>query len=660
MTTIPPAPSVMLTVGIDTGGTFTDVFVNSDDGRVATVKVETTPHDLTVCFADSIRASAEALGLPLQDFLRRADVIRFSSTIGTNTVLTHSGPRVGLIVSTGAEDDLYGAAEGGAIHQFVPAEAVAAIEEEVTTDGELRLEPDPIAIAGAVRELLELGSRLLVVSLRNASANSSNERAVRQVIDASYPRHYLGAVPVLLSTQISAASDDARRTASAVVNAYMHQKLATSLYRAEDDLRRGGYRHPLLIVNTDGGVTRVAKTRALGTYQSGPTAGVHASAMLCRELGIENAVTADVGGTSTDVGLLAGGEPVLREAIDVGGLAVLQPSVELLSFGVGGGSIARVKDGRLEVGPDSTGAAPGPACFGLGGRLPTPTDAWLVLGYLTPDYYLGGRKRLDVELARRALAILAEPLGVSIEEAALALREVAEQTAAAGIDQLLGGSRVRELIGDLDRSQVTLIAYGGGGGLLLPGVAPRLSLAGTVISRYSPVFSAFGVSTFDIRHHYEARASLDGQGIDSVVDEMIRAARRDMRGEGFGTAQIDLELTVADGQGRRLTQSPAEELAELDLPRGVPLWFELQATCAVPKPGLPHDELGTAEPVPRGRREVWLESGRHEISIYDRESLAGAPVSGPALVEAADTTFLIPNGSICRVHQSGSAIITEA
>ena len=121
------------------------------------------------------------------------------------------------------------------------------------------------------------------------------------------------------------------------------------------------------------------------------------------------------------------------------------------------------------------------------------------------------------------------------------------------------------------------------------------------------MFSAFGVSTFDIRHHYEARATLNGQGIDSVVDEMIRAARRDMRGEGFGTAQIDLELTVADSQGRRLTQSPAEELAELDLPRGVPLWFELQATCAVPKPGLPHDELGTTEPAPRERREVWLE-----------------------------------------------------
>jgi N-methylhydantoinase A len=650
----------MLTVGIDTGGTFTDVFVNSDDGRVATVKVETTPHDLTVCFADSIRASAEELGLPLQDFLRRADVIRFSSTIGTNTVLTHSGPRVGLIVSSGGQADLYGAAEGGAIHQFLPVEAVAAIDEEMTPAGELIREPDPDAVARAVRGLLELGARLLVVSLRNASANPSNERTVRKVIDASYPRHYLGAVPVLLSTQISGATDDARRTASAVVNAYMHQKLATSLYRAEDDLRRSGFRHPLLIVNTDGGVTRVAKTRALGTYQSGPTAGVHAAALLCRELGVDNAVTADVGGTSTDVGLLAGGEPVLREAIDVGGLTVLQPSVELLSFGIGGGSIARVNNGRLEVGPDSAGAAPGPACFGLGGALPTPTDAWLVLGYLTPDYYLGGRKRLDVELARRALATVAEPLGITIEQAALALKEVAEQHAGAGIDELLARAHARGLLDGVSRSQLMLIAYGGGGGLLLPGVAQRLGLAGAAISRYSPVFSAFGVSTFDIRHRYEARATVDGHGAEPVVGELIGAARRDMRGEGFAADEIDLELTVSDGQGESLAHTGGDRLTELVLPHGVPLSFELRATCAVAKPGLPREELDSTEAKPRGQREVWLEAGRHEIPIYDRDGLTSAPVRGPALVEAADTTFLIPDGCVCRVHRSGSAIITEA
>ena len=447
----------MLTVGIDTGGTFTDVFINSDDSRGARSACRPRTRS-TVCFADAIRASAEALELPLEQFLRQAEVIRFSSTIGTNTVLTHTGPRLGLIVTAGAQENLYGAADGDAIHEFIPVDGVAEIDEETRPNGEVGQEPDPEQLATVVRDLLERGARLLVVSLRNASANPANERAVQRIIDDSYPRHYLGALPVLLSTQVGATFDDARRTASAVVNGYMHQKLATSLYRAEDDLRRGGFRHPLLIVNTDGGATRVAKTRALSTYQSGPTGGVYASALLCRELGIENAITADVGGTSTDVGLIAGGEPVLRESVEVGGVSVLQASVELLSFAIGGGSIARAREGRLELGPESAGATPGPACFGLGGREPTPTDAWLVLGYLDPDYYLGGQKRLDVDLARRALATLAEPLGLSVEQAALAVCDEAEKIAAAGIVALLGRERVQRA----DRRGFPLAADPGG------------------------------------------------------------------------------------------------------------------------------------------------------------------------------------------------------
>lgn len=651
----------MLTVGIDTGGTFTDVFLSAGEGRVATAKVPTTPHDLTVCFADAIRAGAEALELPLETFLREAAVIRFSSTIGTNTVLTRSGPRLGLLVTAGAQDDLYGAAAGGAIHQFVAPGATAGIEEEVGPGGEVQLEPDPEQVAHAVRGLLELGARLLVVSLRGASANPANERAVKRIIDKSYPRHYLGALPVLLSTQIASTLDDARRTASAVVNAYMHQKLATSLYRAEDDLRRCGFRHPLLIVNTDGGVTRVAKTRALATYQSGPTAGIYASALLSRELGLADAITADVGGTSTDIGVLVDGGPVSRDSVDAGGLPVLQPSIELLSFGIGGGSIAHVQDGRLQVGPESAGAAPGPACFGLGGNRPTPTDAWLVLGYLTPEYYLGGRKHLDSELARRALATVAEPLGVSVEEAALAICDAAQQSAAAGIEELLARPGVSELVAERDRSDLALIAYGGGGGLLLPGAARRLGLRATVISRYSPVFSAFGVSTFDVRHRYEACVAVDGQGHGPVVNELADAARRDMRGEGFAASQVDLHLTVSDLHGSRLADAPADAAAELDLPRGNPLMFELRATCTVAKPTLPHDQAISSEPAPRTRREVWLATGRREIAVYDRDALtAGAELSGPALIEASDTTYLVPEGSRCHVHASGSAIIEGA
>jgi N-methylhydantoinase A/oxoprolinase/acetone carboxylase beta subunit len=608
------------TVGIDTGGTFTDSFVSAGEEQVATVKVETTPHDLTVCFADAIDASARSLGLSRAEFLRGADIIRFSSTIATNTVVTRSGPKLGLIVSAGVAEELYGAARGGRIFDFVAPAMVAAIAEP----------PDPEEVNRVVRSLLEQGARILVVSLSNAAADAAGERRVKELIDRSYPRHYLGAVPVLLSTEISGVASDAERTAAAVVNAYVHKQLASSLYRAEDDLRRDGYRHPLLVVTTDGGVTRVAKTRALSTYQSGPTSGIHAAALLCGALGIDAALTADVGGTSTDVGVVLGGRPVRRELIDVGGLPLAQPSVELVSFGIGGGSIARVEDGRVAVGPESAGAAPGPACFGLGGREATPTDAWLVLGYLDPGYYLGGRKRLDLDLARRALEErIAGPLDVSAEEAALAVKHAAEEAVVEG----LRSARGLEQAGPL--GELALVAYGGGGGILMPAVARRLGIRDTILSRFSPVFSAFGVSTLDVRHTYETR--VDGDAEREAIERLTGDARRDMRGEGFDPDAIRIEVERDDGLVR------------------------VSATCEVPKPPLPrqHDE-GDSEQARKGERTIRLEGGAVEAPVYARDRLrAGAALAGPALIEASDTTYLVPPGITCRIDHFGNAVLSE-
>ncbi|HEV3404679.1 MAG TPA: hydantoinase/oxoprolinase family protein [Gaiellaceae bacterium] len=597
-------------VGIDTGGTFTDAFVSAGDEGVSTVKVETTPHDLTVCFAEAIDASARSVGLDRREFLRQAEIVRFSSTIATNTVVTRSGPKLGLVVRRGAEEGLYGAAAGETIFDFVPREMITGIGWP----------PDEEEVGAAVRRLLEQGARLLVVSLPNAEG----EREVKQIVDRSYPRHYLGAVPILLSGEISATANDAERTAAAVVNAYLHKRLATSLYKAEDDLRRDGFRHPLLVVTTDGAVTRVAKTRALSTYQSGPTSGIHGSALLCAALGLDAAITADVGGTSTDVGVIAGGRPVHRETIDVGGLPLAQPSVELVSFGIGGGSLARVEHGRVRVGPESAGAAPGPAAFGLGGREPTPTDAWLLLGYLDPTFYLGGRKRLNTDLARRALEErIAGPLGVSVEAAALLVKEAAEEAVVDGVRGLPGAAGAS-----------ALVAYGGGGGILMPAVAARLGVATTILSRFSPVFSAFGVSTFDVRHTYEAR------GGDEAVARLREAAVRDMRGEGFDPDAIHFEIEREDGIVR------------------------LSATCSVPKPPLPEEPEGAGEDpaqASKGEREIVLPAGRTSVLVYERLRLrAGHAFAGPALVEASDTTYLVPPGARCRIDRFGNAVLTEA
>ncbi|MGH3205612.1 MAG: hydantoinase/oxoprolinase N-terminal domain-containing protein, partial [Streptosporangiaceae bacterium] len=297
------ATQATFNIGVDTGGTFTDAFIADDAGGSWTAKVPTTPHDLTVCFSDAIEASAQAVGLTRHDLLRRTAVIRFSSTIATNTALTRSGPKLGLLVTAGT------AAEAR-LTQFIEPDMITGIAEELTPDGEVVLSPSPQEVITAVRDLLERGARLLVVCLRHSAVNPVHEAAVGRIISASYPRHYLGAVPALLSTDVSVIADDADRMAAAVVNGYLHRRLATSLYKAEDDLRAGGLTRPLLIVTADGSVARVAKTRALATYQSGPAAGVHGAALLARTYGLGSALTADVGGTSTDFGLVVAGRPV--------------------------------------------------------------------------------------------------------------------------------------------------------------------------------------------------------------------------------------------------------------------------------------------------------------------------------------------------------------
>lgn len=658
------------TIGIDTGSTFTDSFVGDSEGRHWTTKVPTTPHDLTVCFAEAIAQSASTVGLELGEFLRRSSVIRFSSTIGTNTVLTRSGPKLGLLVTAGEEGSLYGAVDGGLVFQFLADGMVAGVDESVSADGRVGRIPDREEVAKAVRRLLERGARILVVSLRNSVLNPANERAVLEAIDGSYPRHYLGAVPTLLSTQVSAVADDAARTSAAVVNAYMHKKLAFSLYKAEDDLRRASFRRPLLVVTADGTVTRVAKTRALSTFQSGPTSGVYASALLCEAHRIEAALTADVGGTSTDLGLVVGSRPVRRRRIDVGGLDVAQSSVELFSVAVGGGSICRVENGQVVVGPESAAALPGPACYGLGGRDATPTDAWLVLGYLDPDFYLGGRRRLKVEAAQRALQEqIATPLGVTVEEAALTVKTAAELAAADGVSQMMDRPSVREALGERSLRDLAMVAYGGGGGILLPSAARHLGIGKVFLSSLSSVFSAFGVSTFDVRHRYEARVAITGGNeVVQVLDDLVDSARRDIRGEGFDQDAAALDVSAVAEDGRVLFEDVpvsgvAAAIQETDLAQGAWITIALSATCEVTKPGLPLLEdvsAGVVSDVAAGERSVLMEEGRRTIAVHLWDRLrAGQQLAGPALIESSGSTYLVPESTTCEIDRFGTAVLSQ-
>ena len=660
-------------IGVDTGGTFTDAFIADDIGGSWTAKVPTTPHDLTVCFSDAIEASAQAVGLARYDLLRRTAVIRFSSTIATNTALTRSGPKLGLLITADARDTLYGLTgtpAGATLAEFIDPDMITGLAEELSSDGEVLLAPAADEVIAAVRDLLERGARLLLVCLRHSAVNPANETAVGRIINASYPRHYLGAVPTLLSTDVSVIADDADRMAAAVVNGYLHRRLATSLYKAEDDLRAAGLARPLLIVTADGSVARVAKTRALATYQSGPAAGVHGAALLARTYQLGSALTADVGGTSTDFGLVVGGQPVRRPRVDVGGLEIAQPSVELHSIALGGGSVVAVRDGVITVGPDSAGAAPGPACFGLGGSDPTPTDAWLVLGYLDPANYLGGRRRLFPDLAADALMrAVGAPLGLSAEEAALAVAEAAVRAAADGLGQMLARPAVQTRLGRGPAADLALISYGGGGGCLLPSAAVRAGLGSVYLPALSPVFSAFGVSTFDVEHVYEARIpaghlSDSGPGDVGPVSALVAAARRDARGEGFDPDQAQLAVSVLDVDGMVLADGldlgqVAAAVQRIGLAPDQPVLARLRAICAVHQPGLPRQAEAIRQAEPDSQRSVLLPGGRRDVSVFARDRLqAGHAISGPGLIESSGSTYLIPAGMDGQIDHFGTAVLT--
>lgn len=607
------------TINIDTGGTFTDAFVVRDGMRFS-VKTLTTPHDLAVCFRDVIARAAEEIGLTVPELLRETATVRYATTVGTNAIITRSGPRLGLITADGGER-LY--AENGeserAFDLFLDPAMVAAVPK-----GAERSETS----VEAAKALLAQSARGLVCALPEADRHPAREDAVREQFERHYPKHCLDAVPLLLSHEIATDSNDFRRTVTAVFNAYVHPAVADFLYRAEDHLRDNGYRRPLLVVHNDGGASRVAKTIAGRTYNSGPLAGLMGAKVIADLYGIDRLVTMDMGGTSLDVAFVVGGEVPVREHGIVEGVEISFPLPDLLALGAGGGSIAHTSHGGLEVGPQSAGAKPGPACFGFGGTEPTVTDADVVLGILHPERFLGGTMPLDRELAERAIAKLDQ--GRDVVEVAAEIRgRVHEEM----------GRQVRDELRDrgLEPAETVMLAFGGNGPVHACGIAEVAGIRDILTVPFASVFSAFGASSADVRHTYVEPA---GDGVEEVLR---RRALRDMRGEGFAPDSVEIDVEDVSREGDALTQLSA--LATLD-------------HYGFAKVG----SNGGAAAAQRETRQVyWPDGGFADTAIFDATSAAlppGTLVAGPAVIEASDTTHVIPGGWTFRVDEYGNGRLT--
>ncbi|WP_084285983.1 hydantoinase/oxoprolinase family protein [Solirubrobacter soli] len=575
------------TVDIDIGGTLTDGLF-SDGTTVSPVKVDTTPHDFTVCFFECLKEGARQLGYAdLKELLAHVAVIRWSATIATNIIAERKGPRIGLLVSEGTGTALYGEGTSPAVDRLIASQNIVELADGAS-DAEL---------LAAIRALLEDGVRRIAVSMGGSFADDSAEQAVRRLVDDNFPDHYLGAVPMVLGSEIIRHPDDQTRTHMALVNAYVHTPLAVALFKAEDELlERHNYRRPLYIAHVNGGVARVSKTKAVDTAESSPYFGLNACAWWARLYGHDKVLALDVGGTTAKLGVIVGGRPLTIAEGDLFGVPLKTPWTLLHSEAVGGGSVARLVDGEVTLGPDSQGAYPGPACYDLGGKFPTLTDAFLAAGMLDPDRFLGGRRALRVDLAREALGEI-EPQRV-IDTAADMVADVARRTLALAPE------------GDFE-----LYCFGGNGANFAAPLAERLGLDQAYVFKLGPVLSAFGSSVAEICHVYEEW----GDDTDAIAARGEQRVRRDLEGEGLSDIRIEVEVT---GHVTVRGFSP------------VPVY--------------------TPQPNEERRHEV-----TGDVLVWD-DLKAGAAARGPVRLESDTNTCTVPAGWNVRIDGHDNAILERS
>jgi N-methylhydantoinase A/oxoprolinase/acetone carboxylase beta subunit len=707
-------------IDIDVGGTFTDCYLSSDS-RVAWGKAPTTPDDLSRGFFNALGDASAQLGLDVDAVLGDADILRYSTTIALNALIQRVGPRLGLITTSGFEDILSignGHAWGDGLpvseqrraatarmpESPIPRELVVGVNERIDAFGEVIRPLREDDVLAAVQRLVDQGVRGIVVVLMWSPANPVHEQRIREIVDEEYPETYLGNMPVILSSEVVPKWKEYTRATTTMLTAFMHGEMTRQLMQLGDRLRDTGYGKPLQIVHNAGGVAKLSRTRAIDSYQSGPVAGLMGSASRGRELGFENVICTDMGGTSFDLGVVVGGRPrfyTIRPVVDR--WAVDVPLLEVQSIGAGGGSIAwlnRDFGDRLEVGPQSAGSLPGPACYDLGGQLPTVTDADVVLGYIDPDEFLDGRLTLDAEAAADAIRDeIADPLGMTVEQAAFAIKRV--------VDEKMGAEIFKEVaLKGHDPKEFTLFAYGGAGATHCCGYASALGIGRIVVFPESPVFCAFGASTLDVTHVYERARPMvlfdpmtgellsDLGAFNEVVAELRAELERDMTAEGLDLRALSLrlELEIRHGsspvtqrlESTSLALDDEEDVRKLyrtfragvlaqsegvDLPEGRARIETFVLHGSVPRPGAAASGARSANgkpgaaPEPSARRAaVWDADGtRTETPVYRVADLpAGTVLTGPALGQARDTTYVIPPGWTLRTLDGGAGELSAA
>lgn len=706
-------------VGIDIGGTFTDLCAISESGSLITAKSPTTHYDLSVGLIRGLRELGKRAGLSQDDFLGNVEALRYSTTIGTNALIERKGPRLGLITTAGFEDTIFigrsrSWADGMALHEIrdmatiskpeplVPPEMVVGLSERMDCHGKVVRPLDPDELREKLQQLVDRGAQGIVVSLMWSFLNRAHEEEVRRIIEEEYPEEFLGSMPVTLASEVSPKAGEYTRTMTALVNAYIHGVMMQELGDLTHNLRKANYRRPLILVHNTGGSKKVSRTRAVLTHNAGPVAGMYGAALIGAQEGHRDIVFADMGGTSFDIGVLAGGVLRAQDFIPViDRWRTNIPAIEVKSIGAGGGSIAWINEamgGRLEVGPQSAGSIPGPACYDQGGTLPTVTDADMVLGYINPDNYLGGQMQVDPDAAHDAIKEkIADPLGISVLEAAWRIRRI--------VDARMGQEMFNEvaLKGHNPRKFV-VFACGGAGAAHACGFARHIGATTIIVPAMSSVSGAFGASSIEIRQVWEQSRSIrlfnfmeqsylgDPSGLNALVADLTDRATRDLKLEGFDPDRIEftLEFDMRYGSQYHLTRvtSPVLNFGGADDFRELCRQFEEQYAqiyspeAAFPSGGIAIEAVFVTARIqqePRRLASVADDSpyeaqagairkacfdpsmGMTDTPVHDWTKLRpGATVPGPAIIETPDTTYVIEPGWTYRMNNLRNGIISAA
>src|SRR5262245_55472783 len=688
-----PAPrsgtTATLRLAADIGGTFTDIAVfDARTGQLTFGKALSTPHHLV----EGITAAVAKAG---SDY-RSAGLFLHGSTIAINTILERTGARAALVITKGFRD-IY---EIGRINRpdaynlfFQKHEPLVEralrfeIDERVLADGEIDRPLDDAEVVALGRKLEELGVEAAAILFLNCYARAEPEARAKAILEKNHPNMFVSA-----SHELSQEYREFERCSTVVANAYIGPKVRRYVGEIDRHIRDAGFAGSFLIVQSTGGLYEAghAQHQCVRMLESGPAAGVIGTQPLCHALGIDNAIAFDMGGTTAKAGVIYQGEALTTGAALIGGydraLPVQIAMMDIFEVGTGGGSVARVEAGGLRVGPQSAGAAPGPACYGLGGSEPTVTDANLVLGRLAADRFLGGEMQLDVAAAERALKErIARPLGLDVTAAAdgiLRIAATAMSYAVKGVTTERG----------LDAGDFVLVAYGGAGPLHAVDVAREIGIRTVIIPNAPGVFSAFGMLFSDLRYDFvrtwfrrledapfdeieRVYRALEDQGRDAIAGTSIKPQKivlkraADMRYVGQEHAvTVDLPMRVFEKQDRAAIKRHFDEMHELRYGTCAPNERAEIVSLRTTVAGLmrkPHQEQigrgGVSPPKPAftGRRPVYLGGRFVETRTFQRSALlAGNRVKGPALIEEhASTTVLMP-GDELKVDAYGNLVIT--